>query len=215
MSEEIERILNGIGWQVAKMNNKSLFFQAWEPSRNGGLYFASKPDAKLGLEKLDAVAHALAELPEYLRLLLGDFSRQPQDWEKERIPMEDFELGLLNLIDYAHREKDELWSGDGPSTKHAARNIAREMAEIYVLGMGKKPTSGSRPDKSSEPSTRFTRAVKAVFHELKIDAHFKAPCEHAIAHLNKDCEKRYKTLLKMGENGSPFRFAYRGKESSG
>jgi len=208
MTPELEEVLDGIGWQVAKVYNRSLFFLAWEPTKDGGLLFRSKPDAREGINNLLKLEAALKQIPPTLHSMLSGVLRTSEDWDSGRNPMEEFELGLAEAINIARHEQDKLWTGAGPNAKQAARKVADQMAEIYVLGMGKLPTSGTKPDNSNEPSTQFSRAVRDVYRLLDIDAHFMGPCERAVAALEADDGAGLKRLYDIRNKAGGFRFTY-------
>lgn len=194
MSDEIEAILNDIGWQFAKRCNQSLIFWNWEPRKNGGLLFAGKPDAREGLEYLKKIKRAMADLPAPLREMLGNEMRTSEDWDSGRDLLSELETALFRTTNYAQTERDRLWSGRGPSANHSSREVAEKMAEIYVLGLGKMPTYGRKPD-SSEPSTDYSRAVRDVFGKIQLLAHFGEPCKQAIEMLKENDSAKYNALL--------------------
>lgn len=204
MKPEIDAILNSIGWMKAKQVNRSLIFQCWEPNSRGNMYFTDKPGAKSGNKSLQKLEKAYSELPDSLRAKLNDQMKTSEDWDDGISPILTFDRALLTLLHHAKLEKERFWSGKGKSKNVNAYDIANQMAEIYVLGLGEMPTGGESAyeqiGQESDPKqagSRFSKAVKKMYKALDVTANFREPADNAIKNLQSDNFKRFSQLIKL------------------
>ncbi|MDF0596750.1 hypothetical protein [Psychromarinibacter halotolerans] len=79
-------------------------------------------------------------------------------------------------------QEAQFWSLPHRAPDHYARAIALRIAKLYALQTGSRPTVGSSGE-TGEPSTNYTRAVKASFDALDIQTGVRLPCEWAIEQL--------------------------------
>ena len=114
-----------------------------------------------------------------------------EDDEIDLVPRRDAHRSYVNLVGALLEEfKDELrrvnfernnkWSGPGPSPDIEAREIALYIAKLYM-----KLRNGNLPKHSTDsitdgPSTIFSKVVDDVFKLMGISVGFRSPCEHAV-----------------------------------
>ncbi len=198
LKQDLEKVLNEIGWWRAKAINPSLIFHML-PNERGGLLFKDKTEADRSAKALDEIISAMKafenaehRLTEPQRFVINCASAEQEEYETG-----DFRDRLANVVAALHavvpgvkeakdqtiHEHRQYWSGQSASKNSPAYLIAAKIAEIYVLGLGKRPTYGTSP--SGELSTLYARTTKKVFGLLGIDARVRGPCKEAIVELRK------------------------------
>ncbi len=192
LEQDLEEALKEIGVRHARMIDRSLFFWQWLDKR-GGLLFKDKTEAGRSKDALDdltsamkAFKNAAHRLTERQRFTINSEIAQPKEYEtgefRNRLA-EVFDTIIPGIAEAKEQTKCEIrdyWTKIGRPTAHPARRVAEKLAEIYVLGLGKRPTYGV---KNGRPSTPFCRAVKRVYDLLGIESDFLEPCKAATKRL--------------------------------
>lgn len=197
MKPEVRRILDKIGYSQALQCSRSLWLHSWEPNDRGNRLFENKVEAKDSLRKLHEITALFQETSPHLLNLINDHAKNSVDWDQGRDPLVDVAQAIGGLIGMAGKENNSIWDGHGASRRIAAEDIAKDMAQIYVLGLGKMPGSGAKSDGS--PSGRFPKAVYQVFLELNRPDNFRRPCKQAVAWLKADDRKEFKRFIHQRE----------------
>lgn len=195
MKPELKAILDGIGYSEALLYSRSIIFQFWEPGERGHRYFKDKAEAKGSLESLTKLTELLLAASPHLINLINDHSKSSQDWDRDRDPFYDVAHAIVDLKFLAELETSMIWDAGGASRRVAGEDIARHMAKVFVLGMGKMPGSGAKDGGS--PSGPFPQAVHDVFHSIGIPDNFRRPCKKAVAWLKADDYREFNRLLLL------------------
>ncbi len=210
MTPKLKAILDGIGYSTSCRYNRSLFFLGWEPNERGEKLFIDKTDARESSEALMNLVAALNDLPDHVTECIERQSKRPEDWDNSRDPLRDVLVAILTVSHWAEEEKMQHWTGPGASRRLGAEDIAKKLAEIYVLGKASMPTNGA--DADGNPSGVFPNTVQAVFDHLGMKhCNFRRPCAKAIKALKKDDSAEFKRLLKMRRLKDPRMSLFTGK----
>ena len=133
----------------------------------------------------DSILNRMESISEVITPMGGE------DDEIDLVPRRDAHRSYVNLVGALLEEfEDELrrvnfernnkWSGPGPSPDIEAREIALYIAKLYM-----KLRNGNLPKHSTDsitdgPSTIFSKVVDDVFKLMGISVGFRSPCEHAV-----------------------------------
>jgi hypothetical protein len=194
MTPEIEAILNRIGWQkVLKLYPHLARSIEAKLTPTGGL-FAAKATVASDQQKriveilsaLESLVLRLESLPPDQRDCINMWSCPPGERDKgipDRVGMitaglTDLVPGLLITDEILVWESRAAGKGSRPRNENAYR-VAEAVAEIYVVGTGRRPGYGSRSVYTDQDGTPFGRAVSEIFAALGIQADTKGPCEAA------------------------------------
>lgn len=216
----LEAELDKIGWQRAK-NDCTLrgsLFQLAAPDERGGLMFLEKDKARGRYEAADAakeledVTRAMADLEKAIdrvaparRSLINHACASPDEHETgvyvDRLDlinqvMHDALTGCIEAMDIIDHEIQEFPAKDGRPKVHRAYRVAAQIAEIYVLGLGKMPEYRSirlaKGGQSDKPTSLYGCVTENVFDLLDIPGGTRNPCESAITQLEGG---RFETLM--------------------
>ena len=144
MKPELLNILSRIGYHNACLYDHSLTFQFWEPVERGNRHFKDKQEAAECIQQLRKMTALLQEISPHLFNLINDQSKNTEDWNQSRDPLLDVASGVIDLTALAELENIRIWNGRGASRRVAGVDIAKHMAEVFVLGIGKMPGSGAK-----------------------------------------------------------------------
>lgn len=137
----------------------------------------------------------LQEIPPHLFNLINDQSKNTEDWNQSRDPLLDVASGVIDLTALAELENIRIWNGRGASRRVAGVDIAKHMAEVFVLGIGKMPGSGAKHN--GDPSGLFPNAVDDVFRCIGIPDNFRRPCQEAVAWLKADGNLEFDRMMQI------------------
>jgi len=233
VNEEIKRRLvvelNKIGWQrvwQAQTLNRSLFSLLF-PDERGGLMFREKnkridqDEAAAAVKELKDVARAIGNLKEAIgrvtparRFLINHAFAGPDEHETGvYVDQLDaiFQVMSGALTDCVEAGMDAMGpeilkfhTKGGQQKFERAYRVATQLAEIYVLGLGKmpdyssirqvKPNERSFASQSDKPTTLYGCVTENVFKILDIPGGTRNPCEQAIEKLKDD---RFEALMTM------------------
>lgn len=146
---------------------------------------------------MDFLRRYFAEMDSSLR---DDISRtgppsEEQDHSRDRVEeyieaQEGVLYGILDVEELLSWEVKQSGGGGRPKDIRVYI-IAETVAEIYVLGTGKRPGVSGKSDTDGKYSTPFMRAVADVFAALGIDSDPLRPCKAARQEMT---EERMRTL---------------------
>jgi hypothetical protein len=194
MKPEIETILNQIGWQkVKKLYPGRAQFIEEKLTPTGGLFATKATVASDQQRRILEVLSALEDLVSKLENLPSDQRDCINMWS---CPVDERENGIPDRVGRATASLTDLvpgfritnegllWESQAASKSSRPRNVnvyrvAEAVAEIYVIGTGKRPGYGSKNVYTGQEGTPFARAVSGVFAILGIQAEAKGPCEAA------------------------------------
>lgn len=199
MKPEIRAVLENIGYTRARLYNPSLVFSAWEPTQRGDRLYKGKQEANVCKKALGSLLQALETCPLHVQQIVSSHSKISTDWDEARDPFSEVIQAISELITMTDREFAEFWDSGGAPPRPAGEDIAKKMAEIYVLGMGKLPTVGANSD--GDPTGRFSRAVAETFLLLGMPDNFRRPCRVAVDELKRDDNLRFEQLMRLRQNG--------------
>ena len=183
MKLEVKEILDGIGFETAKLYQRSLFFRVGF-DEFGGLPYTKKAEAQDALKQLKVLEKKLLKLPPRVRELWDRSSRSSDDWDSGRSILNEVMRGLGEVIETTEHAVEDPWGTFGSERNRAADSIAYKMLEIYVLGTGDIPGGGRNYEaKTSNP---YSVAVQKMFSVLGVDVSYRQPCDRAVKKLKRD-----------------------------
>lgn len=206
MTPELLVELNKIGWKRASAHpfRKMKFERVLR--KDAGMVAPSPQNAKAALARHLALCKELLEVVERLRALSEDaattinLGSTPVDDRNGGWPdhiamavttLERLVPGLNSWAEFLEHEAGK--SRRGGRKNEPAYLIAETLAEIYVIGLRKKPTIGKLVD-GTGPSGSFGKVTAAVFAILKVEkSDVIRPCKAAIEGLS---ESRMNRLLQ-------------------
>ena len=211
MTPEIEAALSRIGWQTVKRLPIYLISRAESVlSPTGGRFTAKTSSAKLEhdrlanlLGQLNATVAGLKQLS-HKQIRSIDGGAATDDELQSAAPpsriraavsaLEGIVPGVEHLCALVNIEAGT--PKKGAPRNEAAYRIAKVLAEIYVVGLGEKPTIGLRAD-GTGPSGLYGSVASDVFRLLSITVNdVRAPCREAIGLLD---EGKMQMLLRIRE----------------
>jgi hypothetical protein len=196
VTPEIEAFLNRIGWQhvkwVAPATALSLSVQMTNTDSDGRprraaieqKHVAQLRKAMASLwEAIDALSPESRSLVDVNSCPVEDLGKGiPHSVQGLTDAMEAVVPGVLWLSDILAIEQERL--GLGRPKNDAAHRIARTIAEIYVIGLGEKPSYGRRGDMPG-PSCEYPKVVAGVLEVFGIKVgDVAAICETAVKDLS-------------------------------
>ncbi|MBO6510896.1 MAG: hypothetical protein JJ979_20835 [Roseibium sp.] len=93
--------------------------------------------------------------------------------------MLDLKAVLEQRLEELKDQEDKFWNVAHRPPDYYARAIALRLARLFARETGEYPTFGTSGD-TGDPSTSYTRALKAVYSVLGINADVRAPATWAI-----------------------------------
>lgn len=207
MTPELEVELNKIGWKWASRNPWHKVWYELVLRKDGGLVASDPQEARAALARHRALCASVINVVEGLRALSDDAATSinldciPVDERDKPWPdhitraasaLEFLAPGLIGWADLLAHEAQKARRGG--QVNEPAYRIAETIAEIYVVGLGEKPTIGRLED-GSGPSGLYGRVTAAIFSILEVRASdvFR-PCRTAIDRLT---EARMRQLLDL------------------
>lgn len=94
--------------------------------------------------------------------------------------MLDLRKALELQLDELKDQEDKFWNVSHRPPDYHARAIALRLAKLFARETGKRPTYGTSGE-TGDPSTSFTRALRASYQVLGISADVRAPATWAIS----------------------------------
>ncbi|MFC4667567.1 hypothetical protein ACFO5X_03300 [Seohaeicola nanhaiensis] len=94
----------------------------------------------------------------------------------------DYQAALADRLTELKNQQEKFWNLKGRAPDHYARVIALHLARLYSSHTGRFPTLGTSGI-TGDPSTAYSRALKAVFSTLQIETRVRGPASWALNQL--------------------------------